>query len=99
MTQIDDQTELQARERIKKLQAIVLEMQERCRGFYKREAAALEATKRTRDRALQLRALIANLPVEDRQGRLMRVVELADIVTQGLDNIESAFSSDIQAGQ
>ena len=70
----------------------ILELQEQLIGFYKRESAAREVIKQTQDRAVQLRELIAALPAEERSGRFLRITELVDIISQGLDNVESSLN-------
>jgi hypothetical protein len=70
----------------------ILELQEQLIGFYKRESAAREVIKQTQDRAVQLRELIAALPAEERSGRFLRITELVDIISQGLDSVESSLN-------
>ncbi len=54
-------------------------------------ATAREAIRHTQDRMDQLRAAINALPQDERQGRLLRVSELIDMISQGLDTIEDAL--------
>lgn len=92
MDKIDEKTEFQRlQSRHRDLQARTLELQDTLTVFYKREAAAIQAIQHTQDRMQQLHALITALPPDEKQGRLLRIVELADIVSQGIDTIESAL--------
>jgi hypothetical protein len=49
------------------------------------------AIRHTQERMQQLKELIKELPPEDRQGRFLRISELAEMISQGLDTIGSSF--------
>ncbi len=77
------------------LKSLCATLQEQIKGYQTGTDTAREAIKHTQDRMQQLRSLIAALPADERQGRFLRIVELAEIVHQGIDAIETELYKDI----
>ncbi len=56
--------------------------------YQKRTEAAKQIIRQTQKQADQLRLAIRALTEQERQGRFMRVIELAEVITQGIDAIQ-----------
>jgi len=56
--------------------------------YQKRTEAAKQIVRQTQKQADQLRLAIKALTEQERQGRFMRVIELSEIIMQGIDAIQ-----------
>jgi len=58
---------------------------------YDKIVKAREAVNVAKERMQALRFALRDITAEERQGRFLRVVELVDILRQGIDAVESAL--------
>jgi hypothetical protein len=61
---------------------------------YDKIVKAKEALNVAKERMQALRFALRDITVEERQGRFLRIIELVDIVRQGIDAIESALHTE-----
>ena len=71
-----------------KLKVSTEEIQGQLARYQKRTEAAKQVIRQTQKQADQLRLAIRALTEQERQGRFMRVIELADVIMQGIDAIQ-----------
>jgi len=64
------------------------EIQGQLARYQKRTEAAKQVIRETQKQADQLRLAIKALTEQERQGRFMRLIELAEMIMQGIDAVQ-----------